>query len=530
MTKISPQELASIMIKHDISLSAALIKLIPDLADTVGCKISQRQSENDIILIQYFAENNTPSNDLLNEARIQLNISAQVIRKIIMGSSLYSAKNSANRLIARQGDLKGRVLKINSYIENEIQPLAPFAFAPHVASTLNSKLALHDHSADDRVKCFLHDHKLTINQFAWILYDITNTKLNHLNGISIFTRSVLTKTYGLKIKVDVSETSTEICKASISEKGDIISITVRQGMSPLEYYKCGIFDKISYVLNDYYVSNGYEGGVSEYIESLKTKLQTDKNRRKFRKIVFTNGYFHGLKSFHPPEHISTLLDLANRYAKSNETPFSQKLKIYSKKNRVLTEAYHANEATITKLIRRPNPFMVDDNNLVSLDEIVTFLEKIRINKDNEFSNYPKLNEFFNSLNNTPSTQRDVYVCNVINLMKHISNEQKLSESIWTLLDQSSLALKFIRGFKFDHKTNYSNHFLSKMFASDYTHVWEFQFYENIFHIPMTKFTPNNAKLIDVIDLDWQLIRGSDISDSEMSKFPLEVVLGELFIH
>ena len=534
------QQVLSIMVKDNTSFASAVLKITPELMiEEKDIKLTQ--SSDDIEILKYIKEGKTPSNILLRDAAKQLNIPENVLRKIIMGRSLYLAKRQENKRLARQGDLKNRVQLLDSYIEEHIQPLSPYPYKKNTANALNSLLKLYDHSAEDRINDLLKENSLTSNQLAWFLFDVNSFNINYLNGVSAFVRKELKNHYGIKIKVFASKTEDNTLSALFDEKSNSIFITINKDISPLNFFNSDIFEQIDIALNAHYISLGFKHGIKDYVESLADNSFYKKNKIKFNRLLRSEGYLSALKFFHSIEEISTNLDLANRYAKDKKnSSFHTKISIYQIKNRLLIEAYHSGEAVITKLIHRPNPFMFSDSKLISNEKIVSLLEELYLlGLAGDSEKTPKVKNLFNHLQSkniisidnftiTHLVTEDIYINNVMDLINN-NKQVTLCENICNLLSYSSLAFKFIEAFPFSPTKNYNRDTVLKYFSCDYTHLWEIELGGNVFHLPVSKFTPNNANDIDVIYMDWMVIRGEELSESELLDHPLEKVLSRLFL-
>ena len=541
------KSILDIMINENVSASSAILKKYPDL----GVYQAFEQTPEDITLIDYLTHSKTPPMRLMDHISKHTGFERHFLQRILAGDGTDRAKNALYKRQASAGGkdaIKARIEALQSYIETEFTHPDALPYPTGTASTINTKLGLADEPAENRVAHLINDKAISLNDFAWLLYDASSLKAHPEAGIRIVTRRLLNQAFGEKHPVLVSFTdATEVTVERQHEEinknkltHNALRISVPHSMTPAEYKQSNVIAQCERELDIIYAALGYKN-YRDYLENVTIKkaeeAEIKAKKKAFRKTINSEGLYAALRLNQAPKELATILDVTNRHIKNRKTcsyPLAQQ--VYQAKSDLLIGAVKAGDATVTRLVKRPNPFMLDETDMMPIDDVIRITENIFSGElKSLFSVKTSISEmFFEFTEQGIVTIEDNKVIPVVDQLTYATtfvrhllkiNKHSMAAALAELFSNKTQVLEcFLPQWKQEKRCHGRWICMEKHFNEDYANVWEIEFSDQVFHLPYLTAPQWKELGVEEINTPYAKIGGRAVSKEENELYPFETCL------
>lgn len=534
------KSLANFMSSNNSSAISALLHKYPELGDYEYHK----PVPEDELILKHLTSASTPPLRALQHIEKATGCHRTVIQRLLAGDGTEKAELIILKRNASSGgkEVVGkRVQALSEFIEINFTPLTPIGYPQHTANTLNNRLYLPESEPMDRVAKFMTDKNLDSIGVAWCLFDIATPKYSPESGARVFIRKMMNAEFGEKHKTLVSFSESEEVKVVSGDSYDF-EINIPYSMTPIDVFNSNVVSLIEKILDEKYSSNGYKN-YRDYLRHCSEKELAEKElkkaRKAFRKELRTNGQYSATLLENSPKEVSDSLSVLNRYIKNRKLVcYKLGQSIYDVKSDLLISAVNKGDAKIVKLIKRENPYMLDETDMIRFNEIIGIIEavaeyKIRV----PLKSHQSITELYCHLEQSGiasltseakvvvSSDELTYQAAIVRYLLSLSPES-MAKGLHTLFANSYAvydcfnkdALKAKRWHK-----NESRRF-SKFFNDKYANVWEIEFEGNIFHIPQLNCLNWEELGVEEAQIPYRTIGSSYVSPEIAEKYPLEYCL------
>ncbi|MCY9861330.1 hypothetical protein OTK49_02215 [Vibrio coralliirubri] len=544
------KSIADIMINENVAASSAILKKYPELGDYQAFE----QTQEDLTLIDYLSHSKTPPMLLMDTICKQTGLERLFVQRLLSGDGTDRAYNALYKRQASSGGkqaVKSRVDALQSYIESVIAHPEAQPYPKGIANSINTKLGYPDEAPENRVAHLINDKCITLNDFAWLIYDASSLKPTPEAGARIVTRRLMKAAFNEKHLVVVSFTDTPTIvvarRTEVINRNKLtqnaLSICIPNGMTPAEYNQSDVIQMCERELDVIYSQLGYKS-YSDYLENLATKnaeeAEAKAKKKAFRKMINSEGLYSALRLNQSSEDIAIILDVTNRHIKDRKTcsyPFAQQ--VYLTKTDVLVGAVKSGDATVTQLVKRPNPFMLDESDMLPINDVLRITEKIFFGEQYSlFSTKSSISEMFTHFiesgivtveeNKLVSTSDDLtYSAAFVRYLRAI-NKESIATALAELFSNKTQVLEcFLADNKKAKRCDGRWINMDKHFNSDYANVWEISFNEKVFHLPYLSMPAWTDLTAPEVSTPYSKIGGRSVSMEECERYPLEVCLEKI---
>lgn len=525
--------LADFMISNNASIVSALLHKYPELGDY---EYHEPVLQDELIL-KYISRSSIPPLRALNHIEEATGLHRAVIQRLIAGDGTEKAELIILKRNASSGGKEvvyNRVQSLAKFIDINFAPLAPKSYAQHTSNVFNNRLYLPDSEPNVRIAKFMTDKNLNTIGLAWTLFDIAAPKCNPESGAKVFIRKMMNVEFGEKHKVRVTFSDTKDITVIAGEDYSF-EIWIPYPMTPNDVYNSNIMSLIEGILDDQYSLIGYDS----YRDYLKKELEEKELKKAFRKELRANGQFSATLLTYSPKDVSDALSILNCYIKDRKkVEYKLGQSVYGVKSDLLISAVSKGYAKIIKLLKRENPYMLDETDMIRFNEIVSIIEDVAEQKIGVPPLSAKsIKDLYSHLSKnkiatlTPESEVVVtsdaltYHTEIVRYILNLSPDsmarglQKLFANSYVVYDCfNSKALKAKRWHRNESKK------FSKFFDEKYANVWEIEFQGNVFHIPQLNCLAWENLDIEEVQIPYATIGSSYVSPEIAKKFPIEYCL------